>query len=253
MRHRTANTCAFAKDLLSLIVCLCLLPACGDAPRSAGDDARFVPEGLSLVPASEGGNGAFSLLAYTLRAGPNNSEFYAALRNDGPTPACSPGLSLEFFDGEQQSLSRAVGGLLVRQFYRLIDGSGTLAACAGPGDVAMVAVLDLPSDLLDEVSHGVYWLTYWTLEIVPTDGIAIAEVLPVTRGMGVAYTGALLNGLDVAVSPSVAVFPVNEVGRPLAVAVGRGSDQVPPGSRWEFETTTVRERGAYYDAYPGGE
>jgi hypothetical protein len=75
----------------------------------------------------------------------------------------------------------------------------------------------------------------------------------VTAGAGTVYTGTLSNGLDVAVSdPSVTVFSVNRVGRPLGVAIATGTVQIPPGGSWAFETNTVDMPGADQAAYPAG-
>lgn len=205
-----------------------------------------------MIPSSDGGNGVFNLVAFTLRAGAGAVELYAALRNDGTIPACSPGFSVEFFDEAEQSVARGVAGLLVRRFYRTTDSFDAPAACVGPGDVSMVAITDLPADLLQRVSYGTYWLTYWALDVVPAEGISITDVRAVTRGAEVAYTGALVNGRDIPASASVAVFPVNSVGRPLGVALDRDPIDVPPGGRWEFETSTVTDPGVDHAAYPAG-
>ena len=101
----------------------------------------------------------------------------------------------------------------------------------GPGDVTMAAVTDLPADLaIEDVGSVVYRCPYFALDVVPIDGLTISEVKSVTGGAGTAYTGTLVNGLDVAVSnPSVTVFPVNRVGRPLGVATGSGTLEDPAG------------------------
>ncbi|HEY8945543.1 MAG TPA: hypothetical protein VIM73_14845 [Polyangiaceae bacterium] len=230
------------------------LPACADTANSAGagEDERFVPEGLSVVPSSVGGNGVFNLIAFTLQPGSSRTDLYAALRNDGDIPACSPAFSVEFFDTSDQSIARGVAGLLVQRFYRTADDPEQLAACVGPGDVTMLAITDLPADLLEHVSHGAYWMTYWALNVVPTDGIAIREVQPVRQDEGTAYTGVLVNGLDVGARAAVAVFPVNRVGRPLGIASARDTLEVPPAGRWEFQTDTVIDSGAAHFAYPAG-
>jgi len=193
-----------------------------------------------------------NLVALTLQRGTNDGELYAALRNDGASPACSPSFSVEVFDADGQPVATGLGGLLVKRFYRLTDGSETVAGCVGPGDVAMVAITDLPAELeLEDVGEVVYGCNFWMLDVSPIDGISIGDVKVVTRGGSAAYTGALFNGLDVALSrPSVAVFPLNRVGRPLGVAFGNGVVDVPPGASWEFETTTVNEAGVDSAAYP---
>ena len=179
-------------------------------------------------------------------------ELYVALRNDGSAPACSPAFTAEVFDKSEQSLAQGLGGLLVQHFYRLTDGSGTIAACVGPGDVSMIAIRDLPSDLqLQDVSQVVYRCNYWALQVTPIAGISISGVKAVARDGGVAYAGALVNELDVALNnPSVAIFPVNRGGRPLGVALGGATLQLPPGSQWEFETDVVSDPGVDQAAYP---
>jgi hypothetical protein len=210
-----------------------------------------VPEAVS-VSAKPGGNGALSVIALTLRRGASSGELYAALRNDGDIPACSPAFSVELLDETQQSLATGLGGLLVPSFYRLTDDSRAIAGCLRPGGVAMVAIKDLPSDVaIEDVARVVYWCNYWVLDVVPIDGISIVEVRTLARDDGVAYAGALVNGLDVALSrPSVAIFPLNGVGRPLGAAFGDGTVEVPPAGSWEFETNSVSDVGVAYAAYP---
>lgn len=233
--------------------------ACSDAAarrdrsdaRPPGSEALIFPERLG-VSALAGKSGVFELTALTLQMGARGGELYAALRNDGDAPACSPALSVELFDRAEQSLAVGVGGLLLRRFYRLTDGSGSLAACAAPGDVSMVALTDLPADLvLADVDHVVYSLNYWNLGLAPLGDLSVTEVRSMARDGGVAYAGALVNGLDLALTkPAVAIFPVNRGGRPLGVAYGRGSDRVLPGESWHFETNVINQDGTGQAAYP---
>jgi hypothetical protein len=215
------------------------------------DDALIAPAGLD-VTARAGGCGVLSMVALTLRRGPDNGELFAALKNDGASPACSPSFTVELWDRADQPLATGLGGVLVKRFYRLTDGSGTVAGCVGPGDIAMVAITDLPAELeIENVGSVVYGCNFWMLEVSPIDGISVGDVKVVARGGGASYTGALVNGMDVALSrPSVAVFPVNRVGRPLGVAFGTGTVDVPPGGSWQFETTPVSEPGVNALAYP---
>lgn len=219
----------------------------------AEDDALIVPEGLT-VNALAGGNGVLDVIALTLRKGPSSTELYAALRNDGDIPACAAALSVELFDETEHSLASGIGGLLTQHFYRLTDGSGTIAACVGPGDVTMAAVTDLPADIvIEDVETIVYRCPYFALDVVPIDGLTIGQVKSEARSTGTAYTGTLVNGLDVAVNdPSVTVFPVNRVGRPLGMATGSGTGEIPPGGSWAFETNSVGAPGVDHAAYPTG-
>ena len=199
-----------------------------------------------------GGCGVLHVTALTLRQGPSNAELYVALRNDGSAPACSPAFTAEVFDKSEQSLAQGLGGLLVQHFYRLADGSGTIAACVGPGDISMIAIRDLPSELvLEDVSQVVYRCNYWALKVTPIAGISISDVKAVARDGGVTYTGTLVNELDVALNdPSVAIFPVNSVGRPLGVALSGATLQLPPGGSWQFETNSVGDPGVDQAVYP---
>jgi hypothetical protein len=217
------------------------------------DDALIVPQGLS-VTALAGGNGVLDVIALTLRKGPSSTELYAAVRNQGDIPACSAALSIELFDKNEQSLAAGIGGLLTQHFYRLTDGSNTIAACVGPGDVTMTAVRDLPSDIaIEDVGHVVYRCPYFALDVALIDGLTVDRVQTLSVHAGTAYAGTLANGLDVAVSdPSVSVFPVNRVGRPLGVATSKGMLEIPPGGEWQFETNSVDAAGTDYFAYPAG-
>ncbi|KYF61819.1 hypothetical protein BE11_17065 [Sorangium cellulosum] len=218
-----------------------------------GDDALIVPEHLT-VTALPGGNGVLNAIALTLREGPTSAELYVALRNDGDIPACHAAVAVDLYDKTRQSMAAGINGLLTQHFYRLTDGSGTIAACVGPGDVTMAAVRDLPSDLvIEDVGTVVYRCNYFALDVVPIDGLTISQVKAVPGGAGTAYTGTLFNGLDVAVSdPSVTVFSLNRAGRPLGVTIGSGAIQVPPGGSWDFETDTVDTPGPDHAAYPAG-
>ena len=217
------------------------------------DDARIVPEGLA-VTALAGGNGVLEVTALTLRKGASSTEVYAALQNDGDIPACTAAFSIELFDETGRSLAAGIGGLLTQRFYRLTDGSGSVAACVGPGDVTVAAVTDLPPEIaIEDVGTIVYRCPYYALDVVPVEGLGIDHLKRVTDVGGTAYTGTLLNDLDVAVSaPSVAVFPLNRVGRPLGIATGRSTQEIPAGGSWTFHTDTIEARAVDYAAYPAG-
>lgn len=244
-----------AKPFLIIGACFFALACADDGASSSpatNDDALIAPARLNVV-ARAGGCGVLEVVALTLREGPSHGELFAALKNEGASPACSPSFSVELFDEAEQPLAAGLGGVLVKRFYRLTDGSDTVAGCVGPGDVAMVAVTDLPADFaLEDVGSVVYGCNFWMLDVSPIAGISIGDVRGVARDGGVAYTGVLVNGLDSALSrPSVAVFPLNSVGRPLGVAFGNGSVDVAPSGSWPFETDAVNEAGvASAAAYP---
>lgn len=241
----------------SLFAALVALVAagCSESQKSPpqGDGELIVPTGLAVAPRTNG-NGVLALEAATLQKGPDGGELFAAIKNVGDTPACSPALSIEMFDASDQSLGVGLAGLLVNHFYQLASDASTTAACLGPGDVGMAAVTDLGSELEPEaVARVEYWFNYWNLEVVPIDGISITAVVRAPESAGVAYTGTLHNGFETPLdNPSVAIFPLNRVGRPLGVARSHGSETVAPGGTWDFETNTVTDAGVNQAAYSAG-
>jgi hypothetical protein len=223
------------------------------ASTEEGADALIVPAGLA-VSALPGGNGVLELVALTLRQGVESSELYAALKNTGETPACSAALSVELFDENGLSLASGINGLLSQHFYRRSDGSGALAACIAPGDVAMAAIRDLPAELvIDDVRSVVYRCPYFALEVEAISGLSIHALKRVRSGSESAFTGTLRNELDVAVrNPSVTIFPLNFVGRPLAVVMANADVELQPGGAWGFETDAVSVSAHDFVAYPAG-
>ena len=219
------------------------------------DDQRFfVPERMAISPRPVI-NSAFNVIALTLQQGTAGAELFAAVRNDGDGAACNPYFSAELHDQDDQTIGAGISGLMVRRFYRFTDGTDTIAGCVGPGDVTMVALTDLSlTTAIEAVKSVVYASGYWFLpDVVAIDGVSLQQVKAVSRSGGVAYAGALVNGLDAAIShPTVAVFPLNAVGRPLAVAYDGAMLEVPPGGTWAFETNTVSQAGVGFDAYPMG-
>jgi hypothetical protein len=226
-----------------------------DAELEGGaEQARIVPERLS-VSALAGGTGVLELTALTLQRKGRGIELYAALKNGGDVPACSAALSVELFDANGQSLAAGIGGLLTLRFYRRTDGSRTIAACVGPGEVTMTAVTDLPPELaIEEVHSLIYRCPYFALDVEPIAGVTIRDVNEIERGAGTAFEGALVNGLEVALkSPSVSVFAVDRVGRPLGMASARGMAEVAPGAEWRFVTDAVADPGVGHLAFAAGE
>ncbi len=222
------------------------------ACEAAGSDgARILPEELT-VRALAGGNGVLEVIALTLRKGSSNVEVYAALKNVGDVPACDAAFSIELFGQNEQSVAAGIGGLLVSHFYRLKDDAEKLVRCVGPGDVAMVAVTELPPELqIESVGFIVYRCPYFALDVVPIDGLTIRDVKTVTSSAGTVYTGTLFNGFDRTVrNPAVTVFPVNRVSRPLGVATRDSAVELAPGETWKFETDAVDDPGASWVAYP---
>ncbi|WP_159397261.1 FxLYD domain-containing protein [Sorangium cellulosum] len=210
-----------------------------------------MPEGLSNTEL-DGQEGGLTLVAFTLAQGATGPELYAAVRNDGETPACDPGMIVHFIDKAEQLVTTWGGGLRSGQLYQLSDGSGVIIPCVAPGEIAMAASTDLPGDIaIEELGYLKHEFPAFTVDVVPLDAITVSGVETVRRGAGSAYTGTLENGLDVAVSdPEITVFPVNRVGRPLGVATSSAAADIPPGGTWTFETTTVDDLGVDHVVCP---
>ena len=218
-----------------------------------GDDALIFPEDLD-VSLEPGGDGVLDLYALTLRDGPDGLELYAALTNDGDVPACDAALKVTLYDRAGQPLGNFINGLDTKSFYlyTLPDASTTIAACAKPGDVTMTEIATMATDILvADVGQVVYYYSYFALDAVLIDGLTVTQVNTMTSNAGTTYTGTVLNGLDITVSaPSIRVFPLNRVGRPLAMAKGSDASQVAPGGTWTFQTDTVDTPGVTSAAFP---
>ena len=97
----------------------------------------------------------------------------------------------------------------------------------------------------------VYDYRYFALDAVLIDGLTITQVNAVTTNAGTTYTGTVVNALNQVVSdPSIRVFPLNRVGRPLGVAKGGDSSQIPAAGTWTFQTDTVDTPGVDWAAFP---
>ncbi|HEV8548159.1 MAG TPA: hypothetical protein VGQ57_04005 [Polyangiaceae bacterium] len=216
----------------------------GTSGTQSGDATLIVPAGLT-VTAVEGGDGGFDVLALTLRNGDSGPELYVALKNDGTSLACSAGFQVELFDQAHDTLGSWITGLLTPHIYRL--GSGDLSGCIAPGDTALAAITDLPAELdIHQAAFAQYLCNFFASVGEPVGGFTATPTGTLSGAAGTVYTGTFVNGMDVAVnSPLVTVFPVNRVGRPLAVATATGSaaDHVAPGGSWDFTTSGVDSRG----------
>ena len=223
-----------------------------------GDTRPFVPEGVSASQ-RVGNNSAFNVTALSLLPGTDGLDLYAALKNDGDAIACNTSFSVELRDSEDQVVAAGVNGLMSRRFYRFSEDAGplagTVAGCLAPGDLTKVAVKGLSLDPPGAVVRSVvYYTNSWSnLDLVAIEGVSLSGVSAVARTGGVAYEGSLVNGLDTVLeNPTVAVYPVNAVGRPLGVAYGGRAIELAPGGNWDFETNPVTDAGVGFDAYPMG-
>jgi hypothetical protein len=216
----------------------------------AANAVLVAPDGLTVME-RPGGCGVLKATAVTLKTGSGGVELFASLRNEGESPACGAAFSVELFDDDEQSVAAGVGGLLVKRFFRLADGSGT-AACLAPGDLSMIALRNLSLDLAPtKVARVEYWCNYWALDVVPIGEVELSEVTRVVHDGGASFTGVLENGLTAPLpSPAVAVFPLDDAGRPLGVALAEGTTEVPAGGSWFFETSAVTDAGVAHAAFP---
>jgi hypothetical protein len=223
----------------------------GGTGGMAGDDSLVVPEGVTILTL-DGGTGVLELFALTLSEQSQGLEGYAAVRNIGTAHACSAALSLELYDTAEQSLGAGIGSLLTEGFFQLTDGSGTIAACVEPGAVAMAVVRDFPASIaLASVAFAVYRTPYFELPVEPIVGLSVNELERVPLDAGTAYTGTFVNGFDIAVTnPTVTIFPVNGVGRPLGAAIGSDALEIPAGGSWTFITNAATDLGVSEVAFP---
>jgi hypothetical protein len=222
--------------------------------ETASDDRGFVPEGLPNTEL-EGQAGGLTLVAFTLQEGAEGLELFAAVKNEGGTPACEIGMTTDFYDRGEQLVTTAGGVVSSGRFYRIDDGSGVVLSCLPPGEVGMTAVTKLPPEVvlsdLGYLKHA--FPAFAVAGLVPLDGVSVGKLTPFRTPSGSAYRGTLTNGLEQALdSPTVTVFPVNRVGRPLGVARSSATMDLPAAGTWAFETSSVGELGAGYAAFPGG-
>jgi len=198
-----------------------------------------------------GEGSGLELIALTLIDGATGVEMYAAVRNDGDTPACSAGMMISFIDKNEAIVTMAGGTLESGKYFRVDDGSGAILPCVDAGQVAMTAATGAGVTIA-ELGRIEFTFPAFGVTVVPVEGLAVSGVSTVSRDGGSAYTGTLTNEFDVTVSsPSVAIYPVNRVGRPLGVAKSTPTaDTVLPGAGWTFETGTVTDAGTDHVAYP---
>jgi hypothetical protein len=222
----------------------------GGMAGQAGDDQLFVPEGLPNTNVN-GQDEGLILVASTLVREATGSALYVAVRNDLDTPLCQPGMSTDFYDKAGQKITSAASVVQTDRWYGM--GDGTVIACLAPGQIGMAAATNIPDlPALEELGYLKHLFpTFIVQDIAPVEGLTVADLKIVAKGTGHAFAGQLVNGLDVAVSAAaVAIFPVNRVGRPLGVATGAATTDVPSGGSWPFETDTVEALGVDYLAFP---
>jgi hypothetical protein len=238
-----------------------LLGCSGAAQTSErGNDASpageplFVPEGLENTELN--GDGGLELIAFTLEARAAGLSLFAAVRNDGDTPACDPGMMTHFIDRSEQLVASAGARLYGGRLYRASSEPNVLVSCIDPGQIGMAASTDLPeSVVLEELGRLQHTFPAFTLpQLAAVEGdLTVGDVEATRSDAGNVYSGTLQNGLDIPINePHVAIFPLSRVGRPLDMATSSASIAIPPGGSWRFETTSVAEAGALFAAHALG-
>jgi hypothetical protein len=214
-----------------------------------GDDLLFVPD-LPNTNLDGDRAGGLKLVAFTLVRETKGQSLYAAVKNEGDTPVCEAGMTTYFIDKTDQVVTSAGSVLQSTQFYRLNDG--VIVRCIAPGQIAMSAATDLPSDIvIENLGYLQHRFPAFMIDgIVSVEAFDVSEVQSIAGGDGKRYTGKLVNRFDKTVTdPSLSIFPMNRVGRPLGVATSKTTTELPPGSSWIFESTDVADFGVGYVAY----
>jgi len=239
-------------SVMALVLPLAGSACSGGTARAPGDERLFVPDGLPNTPRAGEVGVTLKLVGSTLVQGSTAAELHAAVRNEGNAPSCEAGMMTDFIDKAGQTVVTVGTALLSKQLYRL--DATTIISCIDPGQIAMSASTNLPAEVVIEelgsLTHT--FPTFGGLDgIVLVAGFTVSQVATIAKGAGSAYTGTLTNGFDTTVSgPSVTIFPVNRVGRPLGAATASATTDIPPGGSWSFETSAVNDLGVDYVAYP---
>jgi len=234
-----------------------------DAGSDGGSDPAldrrlFVPD----IPFTYSGtltDTGIELLAWTIRVDPvlRNVEFLLAVRNTYGSPLCALSVDAIFRDAAGTEVGDA-GAIVEGPPHRGVSGTGRLAAsCMSHGDVGMMAAgLFLRSGRsAGEIASGTYTVGAINLiDAVPTDDIVVTG-LTTEPGMfgGHHFVGRVENRSTSSTfrNPSVSVFGLNAVGRPLFESGDIEILDIPRGGSWSFSTTpNVDETFASLVAFP---
>jgi hypothetical protein len=106
---------------------------------------------------------------------------------------------------------------------------------------------------LDQLGSLQHLFPSFNVGVTAVGELTVTGIEAVASGQGTAYTGTVVNGLGSTLSgPSVAIFPVNRIGRPLGMATASTTDDLPPGATWTFQTDAVDDPGVDQVAYATG-
>lgn len=234
---------------LWLIGCGLVLTACGEVASddrgaadsgAVGDTRLFVPD----IPSTYGGELAepdIEVLAFTLREDDVFGEQYlVAFRSTSvDRELCAIDVTTRFFDSGGASVALAQGSV---ETPIARAASGGLTNCLGPGQLGMQAA---PLELMDGARLSDITSARWELaatertDVVASTELEVTNVAAVPTGFGgYEYTGQLQNRTSSSVNdPSVSIFGVNAVGRPLFESSDVELTTIAPSSAWTFQTT----------------
>ena len=236
----------------------------GGTDSDAGSDPAldrrlFVPD----IPVTYSGSltdPGIELLAWTIREDPvfRTSQFLLAIRNTYGSPLCGALIDVTFRDAAGVEVGDA-DEIVEGPPHRGVSGTGRLTTgCLSDGDVGMMAAgIFLRSGRnVGEIASGTYTVSAINLtDAVPTTHLAVSGLTPVLGTLGRQhFVGRVENRSPSSTfrNPTVSVFGVNAVGRPLFESSDIASVSISPGGSWSFETSPPAEGSfATLVAFPG--
>src|SRR6187551_2782961 len=93
----------------------------GEGSAGSSDRELFVPQNVSFSELADDADEGVNVASASLVQGAGGLEFFASLRNDGETSACSGAMSIELYDSAAQPLGSFNGGIFAAQVYRIND------------------------------------------------------------------------------------------------------------------------------------
>lgn len=208
------------------------------------DRRLFVPD----IPLTYSGmltDTGIELLAWTIREDPvlGDHDFLLAVRNTYGSPLCSLTVDVIFRDSAGTEVGDA-GTLVEGPPHRGVSGTGGLVSgCMSDGHVGMMAApLYLRSGRrADEIASGTYTVGAINLvDAVPTTDITVSGLTTAPGTFrGQHFVGAVENRSRSSTfrNPSVSIFGLNAVGRPLFESGDIDLLTISPGGAWSFSTS----------------
>jgi hypothetical protein len=210
-----------------------------------------VPDGVTLRELS-GSEGGLTLTALTFQATAEGFELYATVKNAGSEPICYGGMTVTFFDATEQALT-TWGEALFSDLYRMDEGAGGFIQCVAGGETALTGTQKLPEGIvIGQLAVLEYSLPAFGLDgVVENDDVSVSPLQLVQVGAETAFSGVIYNNLSETIAnPSLAVFTLNEKGRPVGMATASETTEIPAGETWQFDTNPVRDTGSEAVAFP---